>query len=168
LKETELTIVVLPTSEVIREFIQHDTLFCFYEGGIRGLVRDSVLLAADHPYEVVDGHYCAKPRPLKNKDLMEKVLRDYENSLDWRWMENHYRFNPSSQIAILVDLVDFAVGKMMRGLFVQAVYEICKTTYTWLGDDLAVSLKVLEDTYAARHHHLGMPQSASSLYVARV
>lgn len=165
--------VALPTTDIVRNFKEFDRLFSFYEGGIKGVVRDTVLLSAawvlDHPSWIFDreimrypglvAHYDTKhpittAYPVIADGLLEKIMRDYANSPEA--MMQRFSENTSSEnyVEIVAEMIDRAVGEMMNTLFRSSVYDICKTEWQWIGDDLVAKIKIYNRPQRSGFHRL--------------
>lgn len=128
---------ILPTSDIIREFRQEDWLFGFYDEGVKGLVRDTVLAHQAHRTEVV----CDGSGDSVQARLLEHVIRQYENSLEFRFLENTLgHCHPASMVEMVVLCIDHAVSVMMREFFAGLTYDVCKSHWQWLENDLIVNL----------------------------
>lgn len=136
--------VVLPTAGLVREYADFDQLFSFYEDGLRGLIRDMVLLSDLHaPTEQTSA--AEYVRELASDGLVEKVLREYSDSPDARFLFHTSSRTREIEVEIAVEMIYQSVMEMMNALLMRAVYEVCKQKWSWLGNDLIAHLTVLED-----------------------
>ena len=130
---------ILPTAEIIRDNRRNDWLLEFYDEGIKGLVRDTVLnqRAEDAPVFCDAGGEVA---------LLETVIQQYESSLQYRFLENTLAHcYPTSRVEMAVIGVAEDVAQMMRGFFAGYAYDVCKSNWQWLEDDLIVTITFQRD-----------------------
>ena len=132
-----MPIVILPTAEIITRFKGFEELFGFYDDGLKGVIRDTILTS--QAYDLVKRRY---PTGHKNKciimasGLMDKILRDYHNSADAMFLHRIENTNAATYVEEAAILIDQAVHEMMRVLFAKIVYDMCMDGSVWLGDDL--------------------------------
>jgi hypothetical protein len=133
---------ILPTGDIVREFQRDDWLFGFYDDGIKGLVRDVVLLQGDHNTR----HAAFRdPEDAVLLALLENVIQQYENSLEYRFLENTLRHcHPTFMVEMVVLGVDHAVSRMMREFFAGRPYDVCKSRWQWLGNDLITTISFMD------------------------
>ncbi len=137
---------ILPTSEIIRTFKAKEELFEFYEEGIRGLVRDIVMRPrAFDTVQICDGVGYNKDAMIL-EELVAQVVSQYENSLHYRYIENtRAHIHPSCLVEVVVLCVEDAVSQMLRGFFAGFAYDVCKSNWQWLEDDLVVTITFQRD-----------------------
>lgn len=141
--------VVLPTADIVREFRGYEPIFCFYEDGIRGVVRDSVLLSNGMYEHELDE--CISHQSSLIETFINRVVEEYENSIHRRYIENTYAKNsPSITLELVVAQINSMVNTMTRALFMLRAYEICKSRWQWVGDDLIAVVQFLDDPYDSR------------------
>lgn len=144
--------VILPTSELLRDHQELEQMFAFYPGdenepgGLRALIRDMVLVAADENQEQLKkAVHGAFRQAIQSNPLIEKVMRDYAMSDDARIMF-HMGSGTSheSSVEINAELLYQRVLDMMSRIFMRAVYEVSKQEWQWVGDDLVATVNVLD------------------------
>jgi hypothetical protein len=142
--------VIFPTGELLQEFKFLEDMFAFYDGGLKGLVRDMVLTAdfADTPdihALLGTGIEEAFHRALKSTGLIEKVMRDYVHSPDARLAfvlgDNH----AEHAVEIAAEALYQRIFELVNHLFMRTIYEISKQYISWDGDDLITHVDVLEE-----------------------
>lgn len=149
-----MPIVILPTAEIITRFKGFEELFCFYDDGLKGIVRDSVLTS--QAYDLVERYH--KPKGHRSKciievsGLLDKILRDYHNSADAMFLFRIENTNAATYVEEAAIQIDTAVNEMMRVLFARIVYDMNMDGYTWLGDDLMTTVR----TYRESKNYRGM------------
>lgn len=139
--------LIVPTSDLVREFWHCEPLLCFYNEGVRGLIRDTVLLSSSVPADSYSLHRRRKDAPLFSDGLLDHVMGEFERSLDLRFLENMLPRRAESAcfaVEAAVEAIDEAVARMMRQFMQREVYEICKTRWKWIGYDLLVIVQVLD------------------------
>lgn len=139
---------VLPTGKIIHTFNTFEPVFCFYEEGVRGLVRDTVLLNTGDPegraYVDSDEARIKRGKLLFAEGLLERVIAQYENSLDLRYLENTLgQYCAESIVRMMVEQIDLAVAQMLRDYFGGQVYQMCKSRWKWVGTDLLIRVQFL-------------------------
>lgn len=140
--------VILPTSTLVRQFWHCEPLLCFYDLGVRGLIRDAVLLNCGKPASSFSLYRRRKDPPLFSDGLLDYVLEEYERSLDLRFLENTLPQRAVSgcfAVETVVEAIDEAVAAMMRECFLREIYEICKTRWQWVGYDLLIRVRLDDD-----------------------
>lgn len=139
--------LIVPTSDLVREFWHCEPLLCFYDEGVRGLIRDTVLLNCGVPAGSFSLHRRRKEPPLFSDGLLDHVLGEFERSLEVRFLENtlpQRAESASFAVEAVVEAIDEAVARMMREFLLRDIYEICKTRWQWIGYDLLVMVQVLD------------------------
>ena len=131
-----MTKVILSTATIVEEFKKFERLFEFYKGGIRGLIEDSMLLAADR----VD----ILPHSLKAHEAMvEKVMAEYETSVQYRELEYSYPdCQPSVTIEYVMEMITAQVNALLNQVFIKDSFEVQPLKPMWLGDDLILTIHV--------------------------
>ena len=142
-RKPKLARFILPTAEIVRNFKEYEPLFSFYDEGLRGLVRDMVMLSDMHaaPEETRSTGF---KRELGSDGLLEKVLRDYGHSLDAMFAHHIGVPNKAPFVGALVELIYQHVVEMMSAYFRREPYEVCKQQWEWLGSDVIVGISFLE------------------------
>lgn len=130
--------ILLPTAEIIRDHGRHEGFFNFYEEGLRGVVRDMVLMSDDSIFST-----SIPQRQLNvSEGLIQKILREYQNSPEavmQRYLENT---TYESYVELIAEMIADSVHDMMRSIFVSAVYDVSKTEWDWLGNDLITRIRI--------------------------
>lgn len=131
-----MALYVLPTGEIIREFKNFEEMFSFYEEGIKGVVRDMVLLSDD----ITPGD----PKSSTTQGLLDKILREYMNSPEA--VIQHLLENTSAAnfVEFISEALKMMVQDMMRRLFTNALYEISKTEWQWIASDLVIKVQLID------------------------
>lgn len=141
--------VILPTGDLLRNYRALEPMFSFYspgageEGGLRGLVRDMVL-TADEATGPPPHFQAVFKKAIQDSGVLEKVMRDYADSPEGRFVFHTGRGHESSQVEMTAEALYEAVLEMMSAIFMRAVYEISKQDWQWLGDDLVATVKLLD------------------------
>lgn len=125
-------IVILPTYAILSDFKESEGLFCFYDDGMKGIVRD-LIIYGENGRSITDSTY-----------ITEKILRDYNNSPEATISRFTDRIDMGTYVELITSLLDVAVGEMLDVLFCKLSYRISKTQYHWIGSDLLIKLDYLE------------------------
>lgn len=138
--------VALPTTDIVRNFREFERLFTFYEEGIKGVVKDTVLLSSAW---ILSRTSNMQPhaRPIIADGLLDKIMRDYANSGEALMQRLSENTSSESYIELIAELIDRAVGEMMYALFLSTVYDVSKTEWRWIGDDLVAKMKIYDRPY---------------------
>lgn len=135
---------ILPTNDILRELEHLEHMFVFYEGGIRGVIKDTVLLS--NAWELT--HYSSAKhdgiRPITAHGLVDKIIRDYENSPNAIFLHYSENTRGSVHVELASELIDNAVSDMMSLIFKHLVYDVCKTQWEWIGNDLLTNISIYE------------------------
>lgn len=125
---------LLPTTELFFEFRHYEQVLLFHDEGVRGVIRDLVLLSTGIPNHDEEA-----------QDLLKYLLEEYNRSIDLRYLENTLRY--PNAVAVMVEIavteIHQAVEAMMAQYFRNLVYDICKARWQWLGADLILQLDIL-------------------------
>lgn len=129
---------ILPTAQAIVEFGLMEYVLEFYEDGVRGLVRDHVLLVTDLLAGAEDRETFFDEDPLKTK-----IISMYENSLQYR---NDVAMGVANKrlaeaLGASETVRHWAYG-MMYGIFPCDVLSVDVVRWRWLGNDLVVHISV--------------------------
>lgn len=136
--------LILPTTEIYRAHRHYEPILCFYEDGVRGLIRDTVLLCNPTPTLKQD----EDERSDDLRALLDKVLGEYESSVDRAMLENMFRRQDYASwlVEMCVCSIEEQVNRLMRE-FMQVflrddAFELCKSRCSWLGADLLVRVEI--------------------------
>lgn len=127
---------ILPTAEIVTEFKHLEPVLCFYDDGLKGLIKEIVLrnTAAD-----LSGQ--------KSQDLAQEIVSAYEHSMHVRYMENTLRHaDPSIYIELFVTQLDEILAELLTLLFASTL-RTHRWDYRgsrWIGNDLLVRLVPLD------------------------
>lgn len=124
---------ILPAGEIILSLRDFEPLLCFRDEGVRGVVRDLVLLSS-----------CPKTREEEYAQYFNELIDQYEQSVHLRWMENTFRHSEYASYLVerLLDQADLAVYEMVRQYFTGLDYEVDRKDCEWLGLDLITVIHV--------------------------
>lgn len=145
--------VILPTSEVLGFLSHFQELFSFYEDGLRGLVRDCVLLSDGVGSQRVSMREFGSS--VIDPDFASKVMREYAQSPSAMFLSviNNSGAYHSAEMAL--EYVHDLVIDMVKATFGPAVYDISKTWHHWHSDDLVIEVVFLD--YADQEHDSCFP-----------
>jgi hypothetical protein len=129
--------VILPTIDLCQEFENFELLMSFYEGGLRGVIRDLILVNENYQYNF----------KYQDEDLIDKIVRDYKNSPDAVISYISENTDKSEFIYLASLAINRSVTNMMAAIFQRTVFDICKERWRWIGDDLCIHIEVLEDRF---------------------
>lgn len=138
------SLFLLPTAEIIWEHRQWEPLFCFYDEGVRGIVRDLVLLQ-NHQRDDLPPVY---------EQLWAQVEDAYERSLNVRYLENTLgQITPLVYIETAVAELDAMVTAMLAVLFGRKTYRVAHdpVDYRWVGDDLLTAILFSRSVHVPRY-----------------
>lgn len=126
--------IVLPTFGLYAAHLDKEPLFSFREEGVLGVIRDLVLLSGGPESR---GH-----RFSAYEDFVQQLLFEYENNVELRLCENSLRKSDYSGFALELscEQLEVAVQEMMRLMFRDVLFDICKTRWQWLGADLLTTV----------------------------
>ena len=123
-----MVIFILPTKDILRLFQKYDELFMFYNDGVKGVIRDTILsrVSANRGLD----------------DVLNKVRTDYLNSAE-AVMEylTDYEFR-SECIDLAVELITIAINEMLIDLFKSCNYTMSKSYWKWFGDDFIIGAQI--------------------------
>jgi hypothetical protein len=131
-----MTNYVLPTRDIVNAFSRFDTLFCFYTGGVRGVIGDILLHSA--AWKLLDNE-----KRITTNDIIEKVTREYTNSAEAICLRFSENISYETDVDIVLEMIDHAVSEMMYSLFFKLTYIVNKNKVRWIGDDILVEIKIL-------------------------
>ena len=132
------TIFVLPTADIVREYHHLDALFVFYDDGIKGIIRDALLLS-----QGVTNQYTREIELRRALEpFMDKVLRTYDNSTEA--MLQRLLENTSAELYVEMVVADVwqRVSVMMKDLFQHLQYDVSRAEHRWLGNDLMTVVRL--------------------------
>lgn len=138
---------VLPTASIVREFREYNRLFSFYEDDIKGIIRDTILVSSAWMQKDYSRYHHEIHRPLMADDLMEKIIRDYHNSGEALMQRLSENTSSETYIQRIVEQINRQVGDMMMTLFLNYVYDVSKTEWQWIGDDLVVKITIYRNDH---------------------
>lgn len=133
------TYVILPTHEAFSFFNLAEHYLMFYEDGLRGLLRDHVLVSEPHLCDNDDIESIFNEDPLQ-----KKIIDTYTNSIGY--LPDYYMGRTDATISAALEQsahIRNWVNSMMRSIYPNEVYYIHAQYYRWLGKDLHVRIDVL-------------------------
>lgn len=146
--------IILPTGELLHDYKYLEEMFAFYQSegqetsGLKALVRDMVLLADQDGLIVQKDNGRVRnafKHALRTHPLVEKVMRDYANSAEARFL---FRIDDgkdqSSNVESNVEILYERVLDMMSAIFMRTVYEVSKQEWEWVGDDLVTTVQIID------------------------
>ncbi len=134
------TYVILPTHEAFSYFNLAEHYLMFYEDGLRGLLRDHVLVSDPHLCDNDDIETIFGEDPLQ-----QKIVESYRNSYIFKRDEHMGRaeINISAALEISAHVRNW-VNAMMRSIYPNEIYHIHEQYYRWFGSDLHVRIDVMD------------------------
>lgn len=135
--------VALPTAGIVHEYRDCEALFSFYEDGLKGLIRDMVLVSDSRPPMHKPTAEEIKQEFL-DSGLPERIMTQYAQSPDARFLAHTGNTTHEAFIEMAAEVIYQSVVEMMNSLFLRLVYEVRKQRWSWIGNDLVVSMRILE------------------------
>jgi hypothetical protein len=127
-----MLVIILPTTDIVNEYSEYESLFCFYRDGIKGLVRDVIAQCNSTELRDEDHWYGFK-------DL---VVGEYYASMHRRYVENtHTSAHRDFIIEMVVEKVAHDVEELMQRFFNQLRYDVQRTD-KWIGNDLLAAIQL--------------------------
>jgi len=152
--------VALPMFALMRELTTYDSLFSFYENGVRSVVEEAVISSAYEKEDAMHMH----PETRRCYGLLGKIICEYEIFLDRMEIENTASqalldeyIDRVKGIELVVDMIDERVREIMQALFPRGLFSVSPAGHRWIGDDLFVKLRTFQPPIvtinykAARH-----------------
>lgn len=142
--------IILPTTPIVKGFSQYENLFCFYDDGVKGVVKDHVLVSRS----CLVSFYEDIQKTDKSVRLMDEIIQKYETSLHRQYMENTYNgCKPIHMLEDIINEIEREVNNMMYLYFFEHPYSI-ERGVKWVGDDLIIKIDAVGETYGTpRCHH---------------
>lgn len=153
-----MSLVILPTFDLLTEHLTYDTLFeMFIPGGIKSVVRDAVFMTSfkeHNPYRdyarSLQSHHCA---------LVDYVLKRFDEFMQVRtqliYDEEHHLgttrhsfeigeyMTNLTELELVTNSIDDAVALMMQDLFRSKPYHISERDSYWAERDLIIGVEIL-------------------------
>lgn len=140
--------IILPTADIVQDCQEFEPVFCFYNNGIKGLVRDIVDLAASPHYDDEIAAF---------KDM---VMSEYDQSINRRYLENtHQGMAQDFMIEMVIEQIAHGVQELFQQFFKQMIYRV-DNTEKWLGNDLLTTVRIAH-LDLARYGHSRIDQRRS-------
>ncbi len=127
--------ILLPTNDIVRTFNKLDPVFNFYEGGIKGVIKDTILVS--------EGYKLPECKAI-DTGLTEKILHDYENSTEAKLIQYTQYPDNSLLIEIVTGLIEGMVNAMMHSVLSKMIYDVNHENWHWVGNDLKVVVNILD------------------------
>lgn len=140
-----MSLVILPTSDILREYQHFETAFdSFHHEGLKGAVRNMVVMSDDlgvghRPYAEI----CDDILSRKN-DLIELIVNEYLNTPEAQFWLHTKGYSNQMQIEAMAQALYQSVVEMMTCFFARKVFDINKQQTEWVGDDLLIEVTDLE------------------------
>lgn len=152
-----MSLVILPTSEIIRELEQFDDMFSFYDSGIRGVVRDNILQSDLSDISEAQVLRTNSIPPWIRK-LNDRIVFEYSNS--YQAIRQHYLENTSDELYVemIAEYANALVFEMLNTVFMKNNLNILSykwayidgkwtrvDAWRWVGNDLLVQVEHHKD-----------------------
>lgn len=148
-------LVILPTFDLVTESMAYDELFkLFIVGGVKSLIRDSVLLTSFK--ERTPGSEYQRSLQQHRNALVDYVLQRFDNYTDNQQRKLYdeggrdalnfdveYYLNQVGELEMIAQSIDDAVLIMMEDLFRTRLYHIDERESRWSGRDLIIGVSTL-------------------------
>lgn len=134
---------ILPLAEFVTEFKHLEPVLCFYDNGLKGLIKEIVLrnTAADASGQ-------------RSEALVKEIVTSYEHSMHVRYMENTLKVtDPSIYIELFVIQLDELLAELLLLLFSQSL-QTHRWDYNdsaWIGNDLLVRMVPIDSKPNSSH-----------------
>ena len=129
---------ILPISEALKEFQLMEFSLVFYDEGLRGLIRDHVLVSNARMSDIDFYATTDDADPLE-----KKVVDQYHNSSYYRHDVEMGNDNLTLNAALMASKrIRKWVNGMMYAAFVHDVYSVHEQHYRWFGNDLIVKIDI--------------------------
>lgn len=136
--------ILLPTAPIIQEHKGFEAIFCFYEDGIKGLVRDLVVRLAERP-----------STEEASRAFIDRVIYDYECSLHVRYLENTYGAEyPQWVIETVIVWLEKEIDDMLAPFRIER-FTITSRHILWIGNDLFTKIHFIKPSDDTYQFHLG-------------
>lgn len=143
--------VILPTGDIVREFKALEPILSFYDGGIRGLIREAIRSVSEPECRSLDDFAL--------EQFCNNAIEIYENSIERQFIENTYNSNyPAAILELALARIADLVWEMMFGLFASIPCLVDAFHCRWIGDDLMITIKLPEPANAPRTRVLRIPR----------
>lgn len=130
---------ILPVSEALKEFALSEYLLTFYEDGLRGLIRDHVLVST----AIICGIDFFESELEVEDPLSKKIVDAYTESLYYRHDQEMGTSDRNLNAALAAsERIRRWVNGMMYATFLNDVYSVQEQYFQWFGDDLIVRLDI--------------------------
>ncbi|MDR3392264.1 MAG: hypothetical protein P4L77_11080 [Sulfuriferula sp.] len=147
--------IILGTEEIVKKYMQYDSFFCFYENGIKDVVRNAVLNAGKRKSYYVDDQYS---EVYWLRSLAGRTTSDWEYAID-----SSLDHDPSqvrayqmgqekidrNVIELVVEQIEDEVERMIFALTQERNYRVTaldpRRYNEWLGDDLVVNITRIQE-----------------------
>lgn len=134
--------MILPLADILDSYMQYDAIFCFYEGGIRGLIKDAVYESSlrDESSEL-RAHY----RQYRNVDpLVEYALDKFFDNLELVSRSNAVYAELSRDNEMVIRFVTEAIvldiWEVMRVFVGPVEYTVVDHSLKWFHRDMLATL----------------------------
>lgn len=157
--------IILPTYEIITEAIAADHLFNFLEGGVKYIVRESVIgssfqgknrnLPPPAPSFWPVSEWNNPPQHKRfQSDLTREVIHHYDDYVNdgesVRPPIDEY-LKQVDRIELIVSSIEQSVDEMMRSIMATKLFDVLDGDFQWLGKDLIVDVRILPNRNPLRH-----------------
>ncbi len=130
---------ILPVSEALKEFALSEYLLTFYEDGLRGLIRDHVLVST----AIVCGIDFFEHEATVEDPLSKKITDSYTSSLFYRHDQEMGVSERNLNDALAAsERIRRWINGMMYAILLNDVYSVQEQYFQWFGDDLIVRLDI--------------------------
>lgn len=149
-----MSLVVLPTEDIIIAKSIFEPTFFFLEGGMKDVIREAVIATSWHGRKSVPTHhFFAKSSPLVEDmlcayhaymEMLEERIRNYEveGSRHDASIAAKYLVD-TMEIECVVREIEEEINELMQRLFRSKLYDIRDENTRWLNRDLVIDVQAL-------------------------
>lgn len=142
-----MSIIILPTNDLVTECQSYETVFRFLAGGVKDVVFDAVLMTSwQDRFRNYRSHHEGR------LGLVGYMLDQYENYLtryydglsaeDRREAVTDNYLSESANIELLTMTIEDAVQEMMEDIFRTKLYNVLAEGHRWIARDLVVNVEM--------------------------
>lgn len=134
-------VMILPTRDLMHDFVMLENMFRFYPDGVRGVVRDSFSISTD--FSGVKTSALVYREEGRIEGLMGSVLDSYEAYIAMHDSDPSIQvglFEDLDTIELMVDLIEQRTDEFLRERFRKEMIQIVRPIQ-WLDLDLVVQIR---------------------------
>ena len=146
---------ILPTAEIIDQYRKFEPLLSFYREGIKGIIRDIILMENG---STKFQHFAIRrnKKVMLAETIVERIMRKYNDSPEAMFQSYFGNDQRAFCVELAAELLYTSVNEMMDSLFGCEEIDVDESTHRWIGNDIIVTIRKGDTNANTKFTHIGL------------